>query len=91
VWFNVTSFSELCLDLITDKVILKYISIELLKRNSIDSEKIEMRDLISRLLKLNPRERFGDGKYDSGAESIRDLPFFVFLDWHEISEQAMPP
>ena len=49
----------------------------------------EARDLMQRLMTLNPRERLGannDETYENGGEEIRSHPWFADIDWNSINE-----
>ena len=50
----------------------------------------EAKDLITRILKLEPSERFGDGSYDNGYEPIRNHPFFSGIDWATLPKRGIP-
>jgi 3-phosphoinositide dependent protein kinase-1 len=75
----------------TESNIATFERIEKLDFTIPDFVPIQVRDLITKLLRLNPAERLGHGEYDSEYPSIRDHPFFVFLDWNEIATHPMPP
>jgi 3-phosphoinositide dependent protein kinase-1 len=64
--------------------------IEKLEYTIPDFVPIQVRDLVTKMLKLNPAERLGHGEYDSDYRSIRAHPFFVFLDWNAIATHPMP-
>jgi 3-phosphoinositide dependent protein kinase-1 len=52
---------------------------------------LQARDLIERLLRIKPEERIGHGEYDRDYVSIREHPFYVFIDWSAIATHKMPP
>jgi 3-phosphoinositide dependent protein kinase-1 len=51
---------------------------------------LDAKDLISKILVLNPTDRLGDGAYESNYEPIRAHPFFSGLDWTELPRKPIP-
>lgn len=50
----------------------------------------DAKDLITRILQLEPKDRFGNGTHDSGYEPIRNHPFFSGIDWATLPKQGIP-
>jgi 3-phosphoinositide dependent protein kinase-1 len=48
------------------------------------------KSLISQLLVLDPQRRIGSGEHDSDYRSIREHPFYAFVDWDTVATRAMP-
>lgn len=49
----------------------------------------EAKDLITKLLVLDPEQRLGNGTYMSDYEPIRSHPFFANIEWDSISTQQI--
>jgi 3-phosphoinositide dependent protein kinase-1 len=49
------------------------------------------KDLISHLLVLDPQKRIGYNEHDRDYQSIREHPFYAFVDWDTLPTRAMPP
>jgi 3-phosphoinositide dependent protein kinase-1 len=52
---------------------------------------IQASDLIKKLLVIDASGRLGHGEYDTDYQSIRNHPFFAFLDWSQMAIHPMPP
>jgi len=50
---------------------------------------VEVRDLIQKLLRRNPLERLG--ACVNGAQSIKDHPFFLGLNWDDVINKRIRP
>jgi 3-phosphoinositide dependent protein kinase-1 len=50
----------------------------------------EAKDLIEKLLVLDPAGRLGNGDYDTDYESIRTHPFFKDINWEELPHTVPP-
>lgn len=48
------------------------------------------RDLISKLLVLDPEKRLGYGEYDTDYASIREHPFYALVEWDTLPEKPVP-
>jgi len=48
------------------------------------------RDLISKLIVVNPAERLGHGEEQTGYPSIRSHPFFASINWDTLTTVKMP-
>jgi len=49
----------------------------------------EAKDLISKLLDVNPKTRLGSGPH--GAKNIKNHPFFKTIDWHRLEQKQIEP
>jgi len=49
----------------------------------------EAKDLISKLLDVNPKTRLGSGLH--GAKNIKNHPFFKTIDWHRLEQKQIEP
>ncbi|KAH0785185.1 AGC family protein kinase [Histomonas meleagridis] len=50
----------------------------------------DAKDLIQKLIVLEPSKRLGEGEYDSDYESIRNHPFFSGVDWESLPLSPTP-
>lgn len=52
---------------------------------------VHARDLISKLLVIEPEKRLGYGEYETNYESIREHPFYAFVgDWDTLDTRPTP-
>lgn len=49
----------------------------------------DAKDLITKLLKLNPEERIGYNDFDNGYETIKSHPFFSGINWEELPRMKL--
>ncbi|KAK8882783.1 3-phosphoinositide dependent protein kinase-1 [Tritrichomonas musculus] len=49
----------------------------------------DAKDLITKILVLDPEKRLGNGEYDDNYKSIREHPFFALIDWDNLPEQPV--
>ncbi|OHT03570.1 AGC family protein kinase [Tritrichomonas foetus] len=49
------------------------------------------RDLIEKILVLDPEHRFGHDSYDDEYEDVKQHPFFNGVDWDNLAKEIPPP
>lgn len=49
----------------------------------------DAKDLISKILVLEPEKRLGNGEYDDNYKSIREHPFFSQIDWDTLPQHPI--
>lgn len=49
----------------------------------------DAKDLITKILVIDPEKRLGHGEYDDNYKSIREHPFFALIDWDTLPQQPV--